>query len=338
MRDRVAGGSVSVSWSSDSRPATCCCHARAWRSTTPSAASSSHRPAWNRLIRSGPPVRSCRARASSMSVRNACSSGFCREKYAPSGSSRCDSPEASASEHVREGDLASLDGHADAEVEPVRLARHRAGRHADLQRVARLPVGGNVPADLDDDIGGVGQQREHLGGEPHRVQAGQPCVGRELLFRPVAAQPQPLQRDVERVQHGSFRDWVPDVLVDARCQREPLLRIAYLVGPLPAHRQVVTVAVGRPQDKGGPGDGGRGEGSVGRRDRRESAQPRVELVAEPGAVALPEPAGADPPGPSVGAAGLPGWRASPAGGSSRRGRSSEPAFGTRARRHGPGPR
>ena len=87
-----------------------------------------------------------------MSVRNACSSGLCREKYAPSDSSRCDSPEASARNTSANGTSRPSTRDADAEVEPVRLARHRAGRHADLQRVARLPVGGDVPADLDDDV------------------------------------------------------------------------------------------------------------------------------------------------------------------------------------------
>ena len=84
-------------------PATCSRHARAWRSTTPSAASSSHSPAWNRLIRSGPPVAVLQRRAPPRSACAAPAAPACRsEKYAPSGSSRCDSPAASASEHVRE--------------------------------------------------------------------------------------------------------------------------------------------------------------------------------------------------------------------------------------------
>jgi hypothetical protein len=89
----VVGTSVSRSAPADNSPCTCRCHDSAWLCTTPSSASSSHSPAWKRLIRSeSPDDVSCSARASSMSAASERSSGFSNEKYAPPASNRWVSP------------------------------------------------------------------------------------------------------------------------------------------------------------------------------------------------------------------------------------------------------
>ena len=76
----MAGGCRGSTEPTDSRPATWSCQAAAWLATTPSSVSSSHNPAWNRLIRSSPPGTSCSARASPISLLSACSSGLSSAK------------------------------------------------------------------------------------------------------------------------------------------------------------------------------------------------------------------------------------------------------------------
>ena len=65
-----------------------------------------------------------------------------------------------------------------AEPEPVVVVGELVRGDLDAQRVAGLPVVGRVAADLELDLRLAGQQRQHLGAEPHRVEAAKPDVRR----------------------------------------------------------------------------------------------------------------------------------------------------------------
>ena len=92
-RARDAGSTESRSSSAP----TACDHLALCCSTTPSAASSSHSPAWTTEIRRGSVGLSCSERASSTSARSDSSSGRSSENHVPLSRIRCSCPRARAS-------------------------------------------------------------------------------------------------------------------------------------------------------------------------------------------------------------------------------------------------
>ena len=130
--------------STASSPRTWRCHAAAWWPTTPSAASSSHRPAWNRLIRSAA-VRLVLQRAGLVDEPGERGElRLVQGEVRAVGEQQVRLAVRERDEQVGERHLAALDGDRDAEVEPVALAVALAGGQADLQRVAR-PRGSRAP-------------------------------------------------------------------------------------------------------------------------------------------------------------------------------------------------
>jgi hypothetical protein len=100
--------------------------------------------------------------------------GFLQREVCPVRQQKMRLATGESGEHLGERDLASLDGDVDTEIEPVHLARYIAGRHADPQGVAHLPVSSGLPGHLHGDPRRISQQGQHLGGEPQRVQSPQP--------------------------------------------------------------------------------------------------------------------------------------------------------------------
>ena len=179
-------------------------------------------------------------------------------------------------EHIGERDLAALDRDRDPKVEPVDLACHRAGGHADTQRIAGLTVVSGLSGDLHGHPWLAGQQRQQFGGEAHGVQAAEPGVRHQGRVTGQPAEP-------EAVQHRLLGRQVPVAGITRRLmQLRAQLRAADLVGPLPVDLDVVAVAIRCAQHQRRVRDHRRGKGPVRGDHRGHLPQPRVEPVAEPG--------------------------------------------------------
>ena len=183
-------------------------------------------------------------------------------------------PQGERGEHVGERDRAALGQDRDPEIEPVDLTRDLGRGDADAQRIADLPVVGDVAGHLDAHPGLAGQQRQQLGGEAHGFQAAEPGTGDHVLGDP--AEPEAVQ---ERLLGRKVA--VPGI-ARGLVQPGPEVRLADLVRPLPVEEDLVAVAVRRTQHQGRVRDGRRGEGTIGGDHRGRLLQPRVELVPEPG--------------------------------------------------------
>ena len=215
--------------------------------------------------------------------------GLVQGEIGPVGQQEMRLAAAERQEHLEERNRVPLHGDRHAQVEPVGLAGQLIGGHRDLQRIPGLPVVRGLAADLEDQPGLIGQQRQQLGGEPHRVDAGQAGArGQRARSRAGQAVARPeqavaVQRQVEAGQQRPLGGQVPvPVVRPLRLQRRAQRRVSDPVGPFPAHIELVTAAVAGPQHQVRPGDRGRGERPVRGDHGRGVPQPRVIPVPEPG--------------------------------------------------------
>ena len=141
-------------------------------------------------------------------------------------------------EHLRERQLAALDVDRHAEVEPVALPGDLAGGHADRQRVADVAIVGRLPLDLDRDAGSAARARgsasvlSSMLSVPPSETAG-PRAGRPApSSSPKRSEPVPSRTVSPRIATLGFEVTEPGRRAVAVERRAPVVG-ADLVGPLP---------------------------------------------------------------------------------------------------------